>query len=435
MIGPKAVKGEVCEVSASRMSALRGLGARDPVARPYPDRAPPIPSRTAAGVLSKNPAMSPSTVCTRPLPGVEVPLKSRPGGYLPIMAVATSRTAAPDTTLVSPTASQIGRLDRTSTGQQMQEMFWEEILQRRLGPAQLAPPTEHDAARAASGSCAASNHVWRPDADHLSLPQLWQRLRAQATTAARGEPVLAMALQTAGRSHASLAVAVASLLASKLASRTLLATPLTQLLTGLYADDLELLEAASADMQATTARDPACEQELHCLLFSKGWQATQAHRAAHALWARGRAALALALQSRCSETFGVDIHPAARLGRGLLLDHGVGIVVGGTGVMGDNVSLMQGVTLGGSGTGKGRRHPTVEHACLISAGASVLGPVRIGHCSRVGAGSIVVADVPPHSLAVGVPARSIRHLPLSDRPCDSMEQGINGGEGEADYII
>jgi len=174
-------------------------------------------------------------------------------------------------------------------------------------------------------------------------------------------------------------------------------------------------------MQAVIDRDPACEKYTQCMLYFKGFQAVQSQRLAHWLYNKGRKALAIALQSRISEAFHVDIHPAAVIGRGFMLDHATGVVIGETAVIKDNVSMLHHVTLGGSGTGKGKRHPTINHGVLLGAGVSILGPVIVGRGSKIGAGAVVVHDLPAHCVAVGVPAKVIKRDTRCE-PCDSMDQ-------------
>jgi serine O-acetyltransferase len=208
--------------------------------------------------------------------------------------------------------------------------------------------------------------------------------------------------------HRTFEQTLAFVLANKLASPTLLATQLKDVAEDAYAEDPSLVADALADLQAVKDRDPACGSFSQALLHFKGYQAIQSHRIAHHLWRRGRRALALMLQSRVSEAFHVDVHPAAVLGRGVMLDHATGIVIGETCVVGDNVSMLHHVTLGGSGAGKGARHPRVGHGALLGAGATVIGPVVLGAGVKVGAGSVVVTDLEAHSVAVGVPARVIK---------------------------
>lgn len=174
-------------------------------------------------------------------------------------------------------------------------------------------------------------------------------------------------------------------------------------------------------MQSVIDRDPACEKYTQCILYFKGFQAVQSQRIAHWLWKKGRKALALALQSRISEVFHVDIHPAAVLGRGIFVDHATGVVIGETAVIRDNVSMLHHVTLGGSGTGKGQRHPTIGHGVLLGAGVTILGPVSIGCGTKIGAGAVVVQDLPTHCVAVGVPAKVIKRDCIGE-PCSDMDQ-------------
>ncbi|CAK0746395.1 hypothetical protein CVIRNUC_001689 [Coccomyxa viridis] len=261
---------------------------------------------------------------------------------------------------------------------------------------------------------------WRPAPHHLASKRLWERIQQEARDDAAKEPVLASFLHQNIISHASLGKAMAVLLANKLSSRTLLGTQLMQLISDIYRDEPSILEACEADLQSCVDRDPACEKFSQCMLYFKGFQAIQCHRLNHWLWQNNRKELAVLLQSRMSEVLHVDIHPAARIGRGILMDHATGVVVGETAVVGDNVSLLHQVTLGGSGTGKGVRHPHVGHGVLLGAGVSVLGPIEIGPGSKVGAGSVVVTDLPCHCVAVGVPARIIRQSCVEE-PCVNMD--------------
>ncbi|MDB5562541.1 MAG: cysE [Hyphomicrobiales bacterium] len=169
----------------------------------------------------------------------------------------------------------------------------------------------------------------------------------------------------------------------------------------------EIGAEARADLAATLERDPACHRAIEPLLFFKGYQAIQTHRFAYALLKAGRRDFALYLQSRSSQVFQVDINPAVKMGRGIMLDHGTGVVIGETAVVGDNVSILQGVTLGGTGKSNQDRHPKIGNGVLIGAGAKVLGNIRVGDCSRIGAGSVVLKEVPPHVTVAGVPAKVI----------------------------
>lgn len=252
--------------------------------------------------------------------------------------------------------------------------------------------------------------------------RLWSDIRREAKLDAETEPLLASFLHTNVLAHQSLAKALSHLLASKMQSRTLLGTQLMRLIFDAYQEDPSILEACMADMEAAKERDPACDKYTQCILYFKGFQAIQCQRIAHWLWQKGRKMLAIALQSRVSEVLHVDIHPAAQLGSGVLIDHATGVVIGETAVVGNNVSMLHHVTLGGSGTGKGVRHPTIGDGALLGAGVSVLGPIRVGAGTKVGAGSVVVKELPDYCVAVGVPARIIKQLQVRREPSIDMDQ-------------
>jgi len=256
---------------------------------------------------------------------------------------------------------------------------------------------------------------------HLSKDQIWKKMKEEAKHDADSEPTLASFLYSSILGHHTFEKTLAFILANKLASATLYSTQLMKIIDDCYKEEPAIIEACIADLQAVFDRDPACEQYTQCLLYFKGFQALQCHRIAHYLWGKGRKLLAVALQSRISEAFHVDIHPAASFGRGVMLDHATGVVIGETAVVGDNVSMLHHVTLGGSGTGKGIRHPTIGHGVLLGAGVSVLGSVTVGCGAKVGAGSVVVNDLPCYSVAVGVPARIVKQNPRLE-PCQDMDQ-------------
>lgn len=282
-------------------------------------------------------------------------------------------------------------------------------------------------ARANDCPCNDEDHPsrgWRPQPHHLSREQLWERIREEAMLDASSEPALASNLYSTILAHPNLERSMAFLLGNKLANPTMLGMQLMRLMQEAYEDDPSLMDACLADLQAVYDRDPACDKYSQAMLYFKGFQAVQSHRVAHWLWHKGRRALALAFQSRISEAFHVDIHPAAQLGRGILIDHATGVVIGETAVVGDNVSMLHHVTLGGSGTGRGIRHPTIGHGVLLGAGVTVLGPVVVGAGSKVGAGSVVVNDIPCHSVAVGVPARIIKR-DLIKEPVRDMDQCVD----------
>ncbi len=245
---------------------------------------------------------------------------------------------------------------------------------------------------------------------HQSITHInpvWSRIQAEAQLIIANEPVLtALVLETVLQQN-SLQEAVAARISSRLDHADVSGKLIYQAFCEAALSDTSMIESTLVDMVATFDRDPACENLIMPLLYFKGFHAIQTHRLAHWLWKQGRKDFALYLQSRSSSVFQTDIHPAARIGCGIFLDHATGFVVGATVVIEDNVSIMQSVTLGGTGKDKGDRHPKIRHGVLLGAGSKVLGNIEIGHCSRVASGSIVLDDVPPNSTVVGVPARVV----------------------------
>jgi serine O-acetyltransferase len=207
----------------------------------------------------------------------------------------------------------------------------------------------------------------------------------------------------------------------KLASGEMSEQILREIADRAFEADPELGAAARSDLMAVFERDPACHRFLQPLLFFKGYQAVQAYRVGHWLWKSGGTDLAYFVQMRVSEVFGVDIHPAARIGKGIMIDHAHSIVIGETAVVGDNVSMLHSVTLGGTGKEDGDRHPKIGDGVLIGAGAKVLGNITVGRCSRIAAGSVVLEDVPPNSTVAGVPARVVGKAGCA-QPALSMDQ-------------
>jgi serine O-acetyltransferase len=243
---------------------------------------------------------------------------------------------------------------------------------------------------------------------HLqTVDPVWEAVRAGAQQILEAEPPLANLVLTTVLNHDSFEEALAHRLATRLDHEDVSADIIRQTFIDVLRDNPEIGEAARADLAATLERDPACHRAVEPLLFFKGYQAIQTHRFAHALFRAGRRDFALYLQSRSSQVFQADINPAVSMGRGIMLDHGTGLVIGETAVVGDNVSMLQNVTLGGTGKSDQDRHPKIGNGVLIGAGATVLGNILVGDCSRIGAGSVVLKEVPPRTTVAGVPAKVI----------------------------
>jgi serine O-acetyltransferase len=256
-----------------------------------------------------------------------------------------------------------------------------------------------------------------------STLDLWTTLARQVRQAAQDEPVLSRCFELFVLRHECLEQSLATILGTKLATAWIDADTLTNACAGALSDSPSLVQAVARDLLAAMERDPASHGVAHVYLNHKGFQALQVYRLSHWFWTRQRHSLSYFLQSRASEVFAVDIHPGARIGSGLFIDHGTGVVVGETAVIGENVSLLQEVTLGGTGKEIGDRHPKVGNGVLICAGAKVLGNIRIGEGSKIGAGSVVLSDVAPHTTVVGVPARPVGH-PSVPNPALVMDQRI-----------
>ncbi|NCM97182.1 MAG: serine O-acetyltransferase [Rhodobacterales bacterium] len=256
-----------------------------------------------------------------------------------------------------------------------------------------------------------------------TVDPVWQRVREEADAAIAREPLLGGMIHSSLLHHATMERALAYRFSMKLASREMSEQILREIADEAYQSDPNLGQVARADLVAVLDRDPACHRYLQPLLFFKGYQAVQAYRVGHWLWGAGRTDLAYFVQMRVSEVFGVDIHPAARIGRGVMIDHAHSIVIGETAVVGDNVSMLHSVTLGGTGKQDGDRHPKIGDGVMIGAGAKILGNIHVGHCSRIAAGSVVLQDVPACSTVAGVPARVVGEAGCA-QPAVMMDQVI-----------
>ncbi|WP_316014551.1 serine O-acetyltransferase [Roseobacter sp. HKCCA0434] len=252
------------------------------------------------------------------------------------------------------------------------------------------------------------------------LDPVWTRIQDEARSMVADEPRLAGLVHASVLNRRNFEDALCYRLGQKLASGEMTEGLVREILIEAHEDDPTLGQAARADAVAVLERDPACHRLIQPLMFFKGFQAVQAYRVAHRLWHRGRVDMAYFLQMRTSEVFGVDIHPGAVIGRGIMIDHAHSIVIGETARVGDNVSMLHSVTLGGTGKEDGVRHPKIGDGVLIGAGAAILGNIEVGHCSRIAAGSVVLVEVPPCKTVAGVPARIV-----GEAGCDQPAQSMN----------
>ncbi|TQV68286.1 serine O-acetyltransferase [Exilibacterium tricleocarpae] len=250
---------------------------------------------------------------------------------------------------------------------------------------------------------------------------VWQAIKDEALGASRSEPVLASYYHAAILNHASFEAAISFHLANQLDSAAVPAMLIRQVFEEAMQADARIPEAMRRDIQAYKERDPACDKFSMPFLYFKGFHALQAHRVAHWLWRQQRRSLALFFQNQISQAFDVDLHPGARIGSGIMIDHATGVVMGETVVVGDNVSLLHSVTLGGTGSSEGDRHPKIGAGVLISAGAKVLGNITVGDGAVIGAGSVVLESVAPHTTVAGVPAKVLGR-PAAEQPALTMDQ-------------
>lgn len=260
--------------------------------------------------------------------------------------------------------------------------------------------------------------------EQQAVDEVWQALQAEARCEVAREPLLTSFYHATIISHKSLRAALSYILAGKLADDVVSAVSLREVFEQAYDLEPELIGKACADLLAVYTRDAAINDYCTVLLYLKGFHAIQAHRVAHHMWHAGRKTLAKYIQSRVSSALQVDIHPAARIGQGVMFDHATGIVVGETCVIEDEVSILQSVTLGGTGKESGDRHPKIRAGVLIGAGAKILGNIEVGEGAKVGAGSVVLEPVAPHTTVAGVPARVVGGT-RTDKPALDMDQGLD----------
>jgi serine O-acetyltransferase len=259
---------------------------------------------------------------------------------------------------------------------------------------------------------------------------IWDTIRSEAEEITLREPALAGFIFANVLNHKTLHGAICHRLAQRLGHEDVSADLIRQTFDRILVEDPSIAEAFRVDLAAVADRDPACRRQVDPMLYFKGFHALQAHRFSHWLYAHGERDFALYLQSQSSRVFGVDINPAAKIGRGIMLDHATGIVIGETATVGDMTSILQGVTLGGTGKEDGDRHPKIGRCVMIGAGAKILGNITVGDCARIAAGSVVLKDVPPKTTVAGVPARVVGVAGCAE-PGRTMNQmlGVDGEDG------
>lgn len=253
--------------------------------------------------------------------------------------------------------------------------------------------------------------------------KLWTKVRSDAELAIKSEPLLSILIQSAILNHSSLQESLIYQIARKLCSTEVPCKIIYEVANEAFCVDPRLLKSVQADLLAVFDRDPSCNNVVQPILYFKGFVAIQAYRVSHWLWNNNRYDFAYLIQSRSSEVFGIDIHPAAKIGSGLMIDHAHSIVIGETATVGNDVSMLHSVTLGGTGSRGLQRHPTIEDGVLLGAGAKVLGNITVGHCSKVASGSVVLKSVPPKKTVAGVPAKIVGEAGCA-QPSITMDQLI-----------
>ncbi|MEO0443166.1 MAG: serine O-acetyltransferase [Pseudomonadota bacterium] len=256
---------------------------------------------------------------------------------------------------------------------------------------------------------------------------VWQAILKEAREASRDQPLMASFFHSNVINHQSFADSIAFYLSSRLASDAIPAMTIRTVFEQAIQNKPDIVDCMLDDLLAHYTRDAACDQYIIPLLYFKGFHALQCYRIAHWLWSQQRDMLAIYLQHRISELFAVDIHPAAQIGSGIMLDHATGLVIGETAVIGNDVSILHGVTLGGSGASGGNRHPKIGSGVLLSAGAKLLGNITVGDGAKIGAGSLVLTDVPARVTVAGVPAKQVGRARV-DKPSLAMDHSIDQDE-------
>jgi serine O-acetyltransferase len=256
-----------------------------------------------------------------------------------------------------------------------------------------------------------------------SVDPVWFEIQRDARAIVQAEPAMASFVYGTILNHACLEDAIVHRIADRLHNHVVTAELFRCSFQDALADDPAIAATMRIDLAAVYDRDPACHRYIEPVLYFKGFHAIETHRLAHWLWRKGRRDLAYYLQSRMSEVFQTDIHPAVPMGKGIFLDHATGLVVGETAVIEDDVSILQDVTLGGTGKQESDRHPKIREGVLIGAGAKILGNIEIGRCSKVAAGSVVLKPVPAHSTVAGVPAKLVGEAGCKE-PSRTMDQMV-----------
>ena len=257
--------------------------------------------------------------------------------------------------------------------------------------------------------------------DIASAGSLWQAIRHEVKLRADFEPIMSTFFHATVLNHDTVEGALSFLLAGKLDSPVVSSMAIREIIEEAYRKEPSIIRAAEIDIKAIRERDPACNSYSTPLLFYKGFHALQSYRVAHWLWTQERHSLAFYFQNQMSAIFGVDIHPAASIGCGIMFDHATGIVIGETAIVEDDVTMLHGVTLGGTGKAQGDRHPKIRHGVLIGASASIIGNIDVGEGAKVGAGSVVMKDVPAHVTVAGVPAEIVGK-PTGSSPAEDVDQ-------------